>query len=99
MPLAPKSKQPQPAGESMLKVSVTAWYALITFLTVGLLVLLRMDGLSDKTVMLVGFVALGPSAILFRFAHANPKSRKWLERYSGAVFVALAIAHLVIDKS
>ena len=83
----------------MLKLSVTAWYALITFATVGLLVLLRMDGLSDNTVMLVAFVALGPSAILFRFAHANPKRRKWLERYSGAAFVALTIAHFVIDKS
>ena len=82
----------------MLKLSVTAWYALMTFATIGILVLLHMDGLSDKAIVLVGVAALGPSAILFRFAHSNPKGRKWLERYSATAFVALAIAHLVIDK-
>ena len=73
-------------------------YALITLATVGLLVLLRVDGLSKAAVMAVGVVAFTPTAILLRFARDHAPARKWLERYSGAAFVALVITHFVLDR-
>lgn len=73
-------------------------YTLITVGTVGLLVLLRVDGLSNAVVTAVGVVALIPPAILLRFARDHAAARKWLERYSGAAFVALVIAHFVLDR-
>jgi len=82
----------------MLKLSVTALYTVMTLATIALLVLLRMDGVSSKAIVLLGFLVLGPSAILFRFAHANLRNRKWFERYLGAAFVVLVIAHYVFDK-
>ena len=82
----------------MLKISVTFWYGLITFATIGTLVLLRLDGVSDTLAFAVGVAALAPSAILFRFSHANPSRRKWLERYSGFALVALIGAHLVLSR-
>jgi len=66
---------------------------------VGLLVLLRTDGLSSRLVFIAGCISLGVTTLSFQWAirtqDKNSKARKIFEWCAGVCFLALMAAHLV----
>jgi hypothetical protein len=69
---------------------------------VGLLVLLRVDGLSSRWVFISGFITLGVTTFLFqrsiRSQTLESRFRKKFEWCAGMCFLALLIAHFVMDS-
>lgn len=68
---------------------------------VGLLVLLKMDGLSSRVVWTAGFIALSVTSVTFRWAvqahGVNPRARKVFEWCGGLSFLALLAVHFILD--
>ena len=81
---------------------IWAYFALMTVVCVGLLVLLTMDGLSAKLILGITFITLGPQVLLFRQAWRQPKGsriRNLFYRWSAACFLGLTLAHFVADRA
>lgn len=78
------------------------FFACITFGITGLLVLLRMDGLSDEVVFATAMVALCPHVLLFRSAWEKPegtKIQRYFYRWAAACVVGLTLAHFIADRA
>jgi hypothetical protein len=86
--------------EQMIKLWTV--YVCITLGMLGLLVLLRVDGLASRWVILSGCISLGVTTLSFQRAvrsqtpEATP--RKIFEWSSGICFIILALAHFVIGR-
>lgn len=69
---------------------------------VGLLVLLRVDGISALSAFLAGCVTLGISTLLFQRAvraqSSESKFRKAFEWCAGLSFLALMLVHFIIES-
>ena len=92
--------------KSLGKDLMSRLYMVFTCLTVaivGLLVLLRTDGLSFRVVLAAGFATLGVTAVTFRSAvqtqGVKPGARKVFEWCGGLSFLALLIAYFVFDSA
>lgn len=81
---------------------IWSFFIAMIVLIMGLLVLLRTDGLSSTVVFAISTVALGPYVLLFRSAWRQPvdsRIRKFFYRWAAACFVGLTVAHFVADRA
>jgi hypothetical protein len=93
----------QESGELTMKDESRIWlfFTTTTLGMVGLLVLLRVDGISTKVVFAAAMATLSPHVLLFRSAWQQPASklRKVFERWAAVSLVVLTVAHFVADRT
>ena len=78
------------------------FFLTMTFLITGFLVLLRTDGLSDRTVFAIGLLTLVPHVLLFRTAWRLPwgsKLQKVFRYWAAWSFAGLGVTHLIVDPT
>jgi hypothetical protein len=89
-------------GKMTSESRIWTFFVLMTLAIDGLLVLLRTDGISSKTVFAIAMLVLAPPVLLFMKGWRQPvgsKTRTLFYRWAAFCFLALTAAHFIADKT